>query len=149
MSIHDPFADLVRLRHRVERLFDEAAPVSRSEETGRVWRPAVDLFEDEDQLMLRVDLPGIDQDKLDIQLTGEELVIRGERPWMAPAKGACVHSERAYGQFHRGFRLGIPVQHDQVQAAYKDGVLTVTLPKAETTKPRKIAVHTETAGGES
>lgn len=143
MSIHDTFADLARLRNRIERAFDEAATAARSEETGRVWRPPVDLFEDEDQLVLRLDLPGIDQSKLDIQLTGEDLVIRGERPWVAPEKGGCVHSERVYGQFHRGFRLGIPVQHDQVQATYKDGVLTVVLPKAETTRPRKIVVNAE------
>jgi HSP20 family protein len=143
MSIHDPFADLARLRHRIERAFDEAAPAGRAEESGRVWRPPVDLFEDEDELTLRLDVPGIDQSKLDIQLTGEELVVRGERPWSAPEKGGCVHSERVYGQFHRGFRLGIPVQHEKVQASYKDGVLTIVLPKAETTKPRKIAVNAE------
>jgi HSP20 family protein len=140
-SIHDPFADLVRLRNRVERLFDEAAPPARTEETGRVWRPLVDLFEDEDALTLRLDLPGIDQEKLDIELAGEELVVRGERLWVTPEKGGCVHAERPYGQFHRGFRLGVPIQHDKVEASYRDGVLTVTLPKAETTKPRKVAVN--------
>jgi HSP20 family protein len=141
MSVYDPFADVSRLRQRIERLFDESTSQSgRAQETGRVLRPPVDLFEDEDVLVLRVDLPGIDQSKLDIQLTGEELVIRGERSWEAPEKGACVHSERPHGQFHRGFRIGVPVQHDAVQASYKDGVLTVTLPKAETSKPRKIEV---------
>jgi len=103
----------------------------------------VDLFENEDELTLRVDLPGIDQSTLDIQVTGDELTIRGERVWSAPEKGGVVHSERPYGQFHRGFRLGIPVQNDRVAASYKDGVLTVTLPKAETTKPRKITVSSE------
>ena len=140
MSIHDPFADLVRLRNRVERLFDDASPTARTEESGRVWRPLVDLFENEDALMLRLDLPGIDQEKLDIELAGEELVVRGERAWASPEEGSCVHSERPFGQFHRGFRLGIPIEHDRVEASYKDGVLTVTLPKAETTKPRKVAV---------
>jgi HSP20 family protein len=144
MSLHDPFADLARLRNRIERAFDDAAPPARTpQETGRVWRPPVDLFENEDELTLRVDLPGIDQNTLDLQITGEELTIRGERPWTAPEKGGVVHSERPYGQFHRGFRLGIAVQNDQVSAVYKDGVLTVTLPKAETTKPRKISVTPE------
>jgi HSP20 family protein len=144
MSLHDPFADLARLRNRIERAFDETtAPARAPQETGRVWRPPVDLFENEDELTLRVDLPGIDQSTLDIQITGEELTLRGERAWTAPEKGGVVHSERPYGQFHRGFRLGIPVQNDKVAASYKDGVLTVKLPKAETTKPRKIAVTSE------
>jgi HSP20 family protein len=142
MSIHDPFADVARLRQRIERLFDESTPPSgRAQDAGRILRPPVDLFEDDDQLVLKVDLPGIDQEKLDIQITGEELVVRGERPWDAQQQG-CVHTERPHGQFHRAFRLGIPVQNDRVSAAYKDGVLTVVLPKAETTKPRKIEVGT-------
>jgi len=144
MALYDPFADMSRLRQRIERLFDEGAG-ARAEPAGRVWRPLVDLFEDEDQLVLKVDLPGIDQQSLDVQLTGEELVIRGDRPWVQPEKGGVVHSERPFGQFHRGFKLGIAIQHDGVQAAYKDGVLTVTLPKADVMKPKKIAVASEAA----
>jgi HSP20 family protein len=137
MSMFDPFADLVRLRHQFDRLLEDA-PLVR--DAGRVWRPAVDLFEDDEALVLEVDLPGVDQSKLDVQLTGEELLIRGERPWMKPEKGSCVHTERPYGQFHRSFRLQVPVQSDAVDATYRDGVLTVRLPKADAVKPRRIAV---------
>jgi HSP20 family protein len=143
MAIYSPFGEMDRMRQRIERLFDEGG--AAREPVSRVWRPLVDLFEDEDQLVLKVDLPGIDQNTLDVQLTGEELTIRGDRPWVQPEKGGAVHSERPFGQFHRGFKLGIPVQHDQVQAGYKDGVLTVTLPKADTMKPKKIAVSAEAA----
>src|SRR5690349_5427430 len=113
MSLFDPFADLTRLRQQIDRLYDEAAP-ARSQETGRIWRPAVDLFEDEDALTLKVDVPDIDRESLDVQLTGDELVVRGERKWVPPQKGGCLHSERPHGQFHRAFRLGIPLQHDAV-----------------------------------
>jgi HSP20 family protein len=144
MTMFDPFADLSRLRQQIDRLYDQASPAPKGQqESGRVWRPPVDLFEDEDSLTLRVDLPGIDQSKLDVQIQADELVVRGERPWEKPEKGGCVHAERPYGPFHRVFRLGIPVQHDRIQAAYKHGVLTVVVPKAEAVKPRRIAVAAE------
>lgn len=147
MSLLDPFADLTRLRQQVERLVDESgAPggtPARAQESRRVWRPAVDVFEDADSLTLLVDLPGADRQSLDVQLTGEELVIRGERRWSAPEKGACTHSERPYGQFQRVFRIGLPLQSDAVEASYKDGVLTVRLPKVEAVKPRKVEVKAE------
>ena len=144
MTMFDPFADLTRLRGQIDRLFDESGGAARKpQEGGRVWRPAVDVFEDEDALTLKLDLPGIDRDTLDVQLAGEELAITGERKWQPPQKGGCVHSERPYGQFHRSFRVGFPIQHDAVDADYREGVLTVRLPKAETVKPRKISVKAE------
>lgn len=146
MRVVDPFADVSRLRQQIERMFEEAAPGARAAEGGRVLRPAVDVVEDADALTVEVDLPGIDHGTLDVQLTGEELVIKAERKWTAPENGACVHSERPYGQFHRSFRLGIPLQADKVEARYKDGVLKVRLPKAEVLKPRKVQVRTESEG---
>src|SRR5947207_988625 len=124
----DPFADMTRLRQQIDRMVQEAGPAQRPEERGRVWRPPVDVFEDEDTITLNVDLPGVDREKLDVQVTAEELVITGERPWVAPEQGTCVHSERPHGQLHRAFRLGLPVNHDNVQASYRDGVLTIRLP---------------------
>jgi HSP20 family protein len=140
MSLFDPFADLNRLRQQLDRLYEDQASARKPQEGGRAWRPAVDLFEDADALTLKVDLPDVDRESIDVQLTGEELVVRGERTWVAPSQGTCVHSERPFGQFHRAFRLGLPVQHDAVEADYREGVLTVRLPKAETVKPRKVAV---------
>jgi HSP20 family protein len=142
MSMLDPFGDLTRLRGQIDRLFDERQG-ARTQENERIWRPAVDVFEDEDFVTLKLDLPGIDREKLDVQLTGEELTIHGERPWVKPDRGGCVHSERPHGQFHRTFRIGVPVQVDQVDAGYKDGVLTVRLPKSPAVKPRKVAVTSE------
>ena len=147
MTMFDPFADITRLRHQMGRMLDDAQGTgAAAQEAERVWRPSVDLFEDEDGLTLRLDVPGIDRASLDVQLTGEELVVRGERKWVAPEKGACVHSERKYGPFHRSFRIGVPLQHDAVAAKYGDGVRTVRLPKAEAVKPRKVAVKTTDEG---
>lgn len=143
MSLFDPFADLSRLRHQIDRLVDESQRSVRPQESGRVWRPGVDLFESEEALTLQVDLPGVERASLDVQLTGDELVVKGERKAVVPEQAACVHSERPYGQFQRAFKIGIPVQNNAVEAVYRDGVLTVRVPKAETVKPRKIEVRTE------
>lgn len=143
MSIFDPFADLSRLRHQIDRLVDESSRAAKPGENGRVWRPAVDLFEDENGFTLAVDVPDVEREKLDIQLTGEELVIRGERKWAQPERGGCLHSERPYGQFQRVFRLGVPVQSDAVDASYRNGVLTIRLPKAQSVTPRKVTVRTD------
>jgi HSP20 family protein len=141
MTVFDPFADLGQLRRQIDRLFDTAAPARRPADGSRVWGPAVDMFEDEETLTVRLDLPEVDQASLDVQLADEELRITGERKWVAPAKGKCIHSERPYGQFYRAFRVGIPVQADKVSATYRDGVLSVHLPKAEAIRPRKVSVQ--------
>jgi HSP20 family protein len=148
VSMFDPFADLTRLRQQIGQMLDEAQPsqTAARAEAGRVWRPPVDVFEDPDQVTLKVDLPGVDRESLDVQLQGEELTITGHRKWAAPEKGGCVHAERPHGQFHRVFRLGLALQHDAVQASYRDGVLTVVLPKAEAVKPRRISVRAEGEG---
>lgn len=137
MNLFDPIADLTRFRSQLDHLLDDSA---MTRESGRVWRPAVDLFEDENAFTVRMDLPGADPAQLDVQLTGEELVVRGERPWAAPEDATCLHSERVYGQFQRAFKLGVPVQSDAVEADFADGVLKVRIPKAESVKPRKVAV---------
>lgn len=146
MTMFDPFADVTRLRHQISRLLDDAPAAAKPLENGRVFHPSVDLFENEDALELRLDLPGVDRNKIDVQLTGDELVVRAERLWVKPAKGGCLHQERPHGQFMRVLRLPIAVQHDAVEANYRDGVLTVHLPKAETLKPRRVAVRTEESG---
>ena len=139
VPVFDPFADLTRLRHQFEKMVDETHG-NRAQDSSRLWRPAVDVFESEDAVTVRLDLPGLDRQKLDVQLTGEELVIRGERKWVTPEKSTVLHAERPHGQFHRVFRVGIPLQHDGVEATYQDGVLAVRLPKADVFKPRRIEV---------
>ena len=144
MTVIDPFADFTRLRQQIDRMVDDAAPATRNGSgNGRSWRPAVDLFEDDDALTLKIDAPEVERESLDVQLAGEELVVRGERKWLKPEKGGVAHSERPYGPFQRTFRIGVPVQHDAVSANYRDGVLTVRLPKSEALKPRKVQVLTE------
>jgi HSP20 family protein len=139
MTMLEPFADLARVRNLIDRAFEETAAAKT--QATRAWRPPVDLFEDENAFTLQLELPGVDRDKIEVEVTHEELVIRGERPYVKPESGNIVHSERVYGQFQRAFRLGVPVQNNAVEASYKDGILTIRLPKTESVKPRRIEVQ--------
>ena len=143
MTMLEPFADLARVRNLIDRAFEETAAAKT--QATRSWRPPVDLFEDENAFTLQLELPGIDKEKIEVEVTHEELVIRGERPYVKPETGNIVHSERVYGQFQRSFRLGVPVQNNAVEAGYKDGILTVRLPKTESVKPRRIEVRADEA----
>lgn len=144
----NPFPEFTTLRDQINRLIDDAAQ-PRAEggpaPHARLWSPPVDVVENENELTLRLDLPGVDLQGIDIQLTGETLTLRGERRFERREGEGYVHLERPYGTFQRSFNLSVPVQADSVRADYKDGVLTITLPKQEAVKPRKIQIQT-TAG---
>jgi len=140
-----PFPEFTNLRDQINRLIDDAAQPHAdggSAPGGRLWAPPVDVVENENELTLRLDLPGVNLQEIDIQLTGETLTLRGERRFERREGEGYVHLERPYGTFQRSFNLSVPVQADRVRADYKDGVLTVTLPKEEAVKPRKIQIQT-------
>jgi HSP20 family protein len=101
----------------------------------------VDVAETQDGIVLRAELPGMRQEDIDIELTGDTLTLRGERKFEnREQRENFVRVERSYGRFQRSFTLGVPVQHDQVRANYRDGVLEIVLPKSEATRPRKVQV---------
>jgi HSP20 family protein len=101
----------------------------------------VDVAENENEIVLRAEVPGMKQEDIDIELTGDTLTLRGERKFEnEDRKETFVRIERSYGRFQRSFTLGVPVQHDAVRASYRDGVLEIHLPKSEETKPRKVQV---------
>jgi HSP20 family protein len=146
----NPFAEVTSLRDQINRLFDDAAQPrgdSPQQSTARLWAPPVDVMENENELTLRLDLPGIELEAIDVQLTGETLTIRGERRIDRREGEAYLHMERPHGTFQRSFNLSVPVQSDSVHAEYKDGVLTIRLPKQEAVKPRKIQIQTTNPGG--
>ena len=139
----DPFEDLTRLQREVNRLFEDNSRTGRASEPAstRTWAPVVDIFEDQNEIVVRAELPGIKQEEIDIELTGDTLTLKGERKFGdAERREGYVRVERAYGQFQRSFTIGVPVQNDAVTASYKDGLLEVHLPKSEATKPKKVKV---------
>jgi HSP20 family protein len=142
-SRFDPFADL-GVRDRLTRFLEEAgtpADAGRSPQS-RVWQPPVDIIENQDQVSVVIDLPGVQRDSIDVQMTGENLTVRGERAPEEKERGHYVYGERPHGSFQRSFTIGVPVEADNVQAAYKDGVLRITLPKADQVKPRRVEIQT-------
>ena len=139
----EPFRNLVDIQGEVNRLFDSFAgrPMSGASRAGRAWQPSVDMHETKDDLVLRVELPGVNEKDVTVSITGDLLTIRGERRWEDESKDQkFLHVERVYGQFERLIQLPMAVQADKVKATYRDGLLQVTLPKAEELKPREIKI---------
>ncbi|HVU27726.1 MAG TPA: Hsp20/alpha crystallin family protein [Verrucomicrobiae bacterium] len=126
------FDRLFNLQDDFDRLFE--SPL-------RGWAPALDVAEDKDNYTVRVELPGLKREDIDVSLQDGALVISGERNEEKVSEGTEIHQrERFYGKFQRVLSLAEPVKADKVKADYKDGVLTVTLPKTEEAKPKKIDV---------
>jgi HSP20 family protein len=143
----EPFADLTQLRDQMNRLFDQSLTrTGREPAAVATWAPLVDIQETEDAIVLHAEVPGVKPENIDIQLSGDTLTIRGERRVVKEEKNkSFVRTERAYGVFQRSFTLGIPIDQAKVTAHYEDGVLELTLPKAEEVKPKQIKI--EVAGG--
>lgn len=140
MSLMRPAIDeLHDLRSRMNRMFDEQG--RSGESGGRLWTPAVDVYENEHEIVLQAELPGMKKEDIDIQLTGDTLTLRGERKLETAQRGEHYHRiERQYGQWQRSFQIETPLDASRVAASYEDGVLTVRLPKQESVKPRQIAI---------
>jgi len=104
--------------------------------------PPVNVWEDQEKLYVEAELPGLNQDNLEILVEGDQLTVRGERK-PATDEGRWHRQERAFGRFQRTLTLPVAVDADKVEARLEQGVLTLTLPKSEAAKPRKIAVKAE------
>ena len=142
----EPFRDLTSLQERMNRLFSESY---RSQQTGDddwalggTWAPAVDIYEQDNNIVLKAELPGVDPKDVDIQLENNTLTLRGERKLDSEVKKENYHRvERAYGTFTRSFTLPAVVDQGSIKAEFKDGVLRVTLPKREEAKPKQIQIN--------
>ena len=142
---YDPFAELEFPTGA--RLFQDAVNRLFSEPATRPWAPAVDVLETENELVLKADLPDVVLKDIVIQIEHGTLSVKGERKFeKVEGKGTGYHRiERSYGQFQRFFTLPDTVDTEKVKADYKNGVLTVTLPKMEVAKPKTIKID---VGGE-
>jgi HSP20 family protein len=140
-SIHD-------LHREIDRFFEDApwGLLRRGGEpaSDRMWAPTVDIVEKPDAFLVTAELPGMKMDDIDIELTADALTIKGSRKFEhEEEKDNCVRIERQYGSFQRTFSVGVPIQSDKVEANYRDGLLTITLPKAEELKPKKVQVKVQ------
>jgi len=126
----------------MNRMFDRFFRGSEEEEYAlSSWVPSTDIAEHDDAYVVKVELPGVAKDDVRITLDSNILTIRGEKKQESATKRENFHRvERSYGAFQRSFTLPTTVKSDRIDATYKDGILTVSLPKAEEAKPKQIEV---------
>jgi HSP20 family protein len=139
LSLSDRFNTL---REQIDRLFDAPfGELARATEFFNDWAPALDLFETKDDLVVKLELPGLKKDDIDISLHDGTLTVSGERKHERKEEtDETYRRERFFGRFQRTVALPKPVKAEAVKAAYRDGILTVTLPKTEEAKPKQIEV---------
>lgn len=137
------FGRLTDLREEIDRLFE--APLAELNRTSQLlsgWTPAIDVHEDKDNVYVKAELPGMKREEIEVSLHEGTLSIAGERKGESKYEGAEVYrAERFVGRFQRTLTLPAPVASEKVKAQYKDGLLTITLPKTEEAKPKHIDVH--------
>ena len=137
-----PFRDMLGIQDEMNRLFN--AYFSRSsdpEGKSLVWHPFVDIFETDDEIKVVAEVPGMNKEDIKVSIQDNVLTISGEKKQDVEDTSKNYHRiERAWGTFERSFSLPMAVKVDKVNAAYKDGILTITLPKSEEAKPKEIDV---------
>jgi len=137
------FGRLSSLRDELDRLFESPwTELARTSQLLSGWTPALDVHEDKDNFIVHAELPGMKREEIDVSLHDGALSISGERKTEEKHEEAeAYRTERFFGKFQRTVPLPAPVAADKVKAQYKDGVLTVTLPKTEEAKPKQIDVN--------
>ncbi len=137
------FGRLSSLRDELDRLFESPwTELARTSQLLSGWTPALDIHEDKDNFIVRAELPGMKREDIDVSLHDGALSISGERKLEQKFEEAEVYrTERFFGKFQRTVSLPAAVAADKVKAQYKDGVLTITLPKTEEAKPKQIDVN--------
>lgn len=137
----DPFRELRNLQDEMTRLFVGTAPRGREEMAGGAWIPSVDIYEDQDKLILEADLPGLKREDFEISIENNVITLKGERKFEKKVEGDNYHRvERSYGSFTRSFTLPQNVTAEGATADFEHGILRVSLPKREETKARKIEI---------
>lgn len=138
----EPFREVDNLQREMNRMFDSLSSANRGENLGISYMPAAEMQETADAIHLKLEVPGLEAKDLDVQVTAEAVSISGERKSETKTEEKGVtRSEFRYGKFQRVIPLSTRIQNDKVQAEYKNGVLTLTLPKAEAEKNKVVKVN--------
>jgi HSP20 family protein len=135
---------LLDVQREINKMFDtffrEGSPEGDTLATS-AWMPAVDVEEQDHQYIVQVELPGVAKDDVKIVMQDSILTIRGEKKQQKQSKGTNYHRvERVYGSFQRSFTLPATVRNEAIDATFKDGILTIAVPKAEEARPKQIEV---------
>lgn len=135
-----PFPEMMELQRSLDRIFGPNM-FGLAEQTATSWQPPVDIFENENEIVIKVELPEVQKDDVEVNLDDSTLTIRGERKLEYEDRREGYHRvERTYGQFARSFTVPPNISREGLKAQYRDGVLRITLPKLEEAKPRQITV---------
>ena len=138
----DTYSGLSGLQEQVNRLFESSFPRRADNSALTTWAPAVDIFETENELVVKADLPDVNEKDIDVRVENNTLTVRGERKFEEKTeKENYLRVERTYGSFSRSFSLPNTVNNEAIKADYKNGVLTVTLPKRAESKPKQVKVN--------
>lgn len=140
----DPMRELIAVQERMNRLFESALTRTNFDASGGAgsWAPVADAWETDDEIRFALEIPGLTMDRMDVRVEGKHLVIEGERPMERERPGEHYHRvEGSYGSFSRRFELPAAAERDGARATYRDGVLTVRLPKRPTEPPGAIRLQ--------
>jgi HSP20 family protein len=141
----DPFRDLMGMQDEINRLFDVTLGRSPMDHTSLFegeWAPAIDIYESEDAVVVKTELPGMTEKDVEVNLLGDTLTVKGEKKKEEEKKEKHYHRlERAYGSFQRSVKLPSMVVHEKAKASFKNGVLEIEIPKKEEAKPKQIKVE--------
>ncbi len=140
----NPMREMTTMHDRFNRMFSDMFPSTWFDEEMRLnnWHPAVDIYDQDDKVVIKAELPGVDKKDINVDLKDRVLTLRGERSHESEVKEEKFYrKERAYGKFERSFTLPAGLDPEKISADFKDGVLKIEIPKPEEEKPKKIAVH--------
>jgi HSP20 family protein len=139
----EPFRDLMAMQDRMTRLIDETfSRIGKGDAVRGTWSPPVDILERENEIVLKVDLPEVTQDEIDIRVEGNNLTLQGERRFTKEtSEENYIQIERPYGTFRRTFNLPRMIDQERIKASYKDGVLRIVLPRKQEIQPKQIIVE--------
>lgn len=140
----DPFRNVATLQDRINRMFDETFLHSKDfddEVSLASWRPTVDIYDTDEAIILKAELPGVDKDKVTVDVKDNVLTLKGERSFDKEIKEENYYRrERSFGSFNRCFTLPSSVNPEDIKATYKDGILTIKVTKPEEKKPKQIDI---------
>lgn len=140
---YNPFRELRTMQDQMNRMLDMTWNREFGEEMKEgVWQPPVDIYEDEKSVIIKAEVPDIDQKDIEVKIENNTLTLRGERKHSSEIRKENYYRvERFFGQFQRSFSLPQTIDQDNVQAACDKGILTITLPKLEEAKPKQVSVE--------
>jgi HSP20 family protein len=142
IRLRDNSGMLSDFQSQMNQLFDSFLGQNPAAPMDRAWAPLADVWETPDEVVISVEMPGFTEKDIRLSVTGDQVLIQGERRWAGDEQKATFHRrERWYGRVERAFSLPIPVETAKVAGNYRDGVLTVRLPKAEGIKPREVKIQ--------